>query len=250
MLSGQVRQKWEFCYPRFRDSSSRIAAATGQRHKLSFDSFKGVAWKWIPPRGRGKRVSLQEIHTAPADGRTNWNSSYQSEENNNPGIDLSLARKWSQQLRSHCEASKQNYSEIFSVIGVSPPPLLLYLLIDPLPFSLPLFFPIFSFVSLHSYSLLPVSLSLSLSFFKLMNLKLGGIARPSETCSLLGPYFLLHNVFTPWSAGGIQLSITLLRVPANTFTTFKLAAVTASRATTLHVSRCCRLPFFFPRLLL
>lgn len=76
-----------------------------------------------------------------------------------------------------------------------------------------------------------------------MNLKLGGIVWPGETPGLLGPYFLLHNVFTPWSAGGIQLSITLPQVPANTFTTFKLATVTANHASVSRVSRCCGLLF-------
>lgn len=133
--------------------------------------------------------------------------------------------------------------------GVTPP-LLLCLLIDPLPLSLSqslcsrfhrLSCSIFSFVSSCSHSLLP---PLSSSFTRLMNLKLGGIVWPGETSSLFGPYFLLHNVFTPWSAGGIQLSITLPQVPANTFTTFKLATVTANHALASCVSRCCRLLFF------
>lgn len=64
--------------------------------------------------------------------------------------------------------------------------------------------------------------------------------RPPACC---GPYFLLHNVFTPRSAREIQLSITLPQVAANTFTTFKLATVTDNHASVSRVSRCCGLLF-------
>lgn len=64
--------------------------------------------------------------------------------------------------------------------------------------------------------------------------------RPPACC---GPYFLLHNVFTPRSAREIQLSITLPQVAANIFTTFKLATVTDNHASVSRVSRCCGLLF-------
>lgn len=54
--------------------------------KLSFDLCKGVMWKWIPQRQRETGHSAGNAHQS-GDGK--YNSSYQSEENNNPGLDLS-----------------------------------------------------------------------------------------------------------------------------------------------------------------
>lgn len=150
-------------------------------------------------------------------------------------------RKWSWQLCSHCAASKQNYSQIFSVIGVSPSSII----VAPPDWSSPSFSQSlsspFHCLSCFISFFVSTSLFLSGSFSRLMNLKLGGILRPRR--DLQSPDFLLHHVFTPWSAGEIQLSITPRSVSANTFTAFKLATVTAERASVSRVSRCCRLLF-------
>lgn len=120
--------------------------------------------------------------------------------------------------------------------GVTPQ-LLLCLLIDPLlllSLSLPVLF--------HLFVCLTLSFSLRL-ILRANESKAVGIVLPGETSSLSWPYFLLHNVFTLGSAGGTQLSITLHPVPANSFTTFKLATVTTNHALASRMSRCCRLPF-------
>lgn len=185
--------------------------------------------------------------------RNKYNSSYQSEENNNPGLDLSSPVN-DRGNYAHIVRQPNRITVRFSLwLGCHPPNyycaswliLSFSLSIILLSLSLPVLFHLF--VCLILLSLSPSTPRiLSSSFSRLMNLKLQGIVSPGETSSLFGPYFLLHNIFTLWSAEGIQLSITLPQVPANTFTTFKLATVTTNHALASQISRCCRLPL--PRL--
>lgn len=177
--------------------------------------------------------------------RNKWNSSYQSEENNNPRLDLSSPVN-DRGNYAHIVRQANRITVRFSLwLGCHPP-----IIVVPPDWSSPslsqsLSSPfhclscfIFSFVSLHFSSSLRLVLQANES-------KAGGNSlTPVRPPARSGPYFpapqCLHTLVSP---GNTAVHHSSSGSPANTFTTFKLATVTANHASASHVSRCCGLLF-------
>lgn len=181
--------------------------------------------------------------------RNKWNSSYQSEENNNPGLDLPSPVN-DRGNYAHILRQANRITVRFCLwLGCHPPPLLLWVLIDPLPLSLitllslslPVLFHLF--LCLNLLSLSPsTSVFLPCLFSRLMNLKLVGIVWSDET----PPTTATTTITSFQPVQGLNFCSTVSShpgqpreyscpslfhlIPANTFTTFKLATVTANHA--------------------
>lgn len=164
-------------YPRFIVLWWNLASATTCLLTL----FRGMA-------SRERDMVYCRKYTLFCRQRNKWNSSYQSEENNNPGLDLPSPVN-DRGNYAHILRQANRITVRFCLwLGCHPPPLLLWVLIDPLPLSLitllslslPVLFHLF--LCLNLLSLSPsTSVFLPCLFSRLMNLKLVGIVWSDET---------------------------------------------------------------------
>lgn len=227
MLSGQVHQKMKLFFLFLVENNHVL---TLKRHRES--------------------AALCRKYTLPCRQQNKWSSSYQSEENNNPGLHLSLAVN-DRCNYAHIARQANRITVRFSLwLGChspiivaspdwsSPSP-------SPLPFTACL-------VSSFSYCLASVCLCFSPGLLLQANESEAdgsslAPARPLACFRVLFCFFSAQQcLHSPASRGEFICPSLFSHSPANTFTTFKLATVTTNHASRLHVSRCCGLLFFPP----